>query len=489
MNENLRRVAKLESTLLPRTYDTFARYRNDPVKYVREVLGVRHLTSDQCAVLRAAAKERCRILVPSGNETGKSFIASCILSWHYDCFRPSISFITAPSAAQVHDIVFRELRMLRKGDPGFTPKSDLLTDGPDHIVKGYTAKDATSFHGRHDASVLLVFDEAEGIDPQFWEAAESFAHRWICFYNPTQANSAAAVAERSGKWEIVRMNAMNHPNIKAGEAGLPPVIPNAVTIDRLIMRVEKWCTPVRPGDPEDDGDIVLCGKRYRPGPVAQSRILGQRPTKPVNAVYSDEHLESMKSSVELKPHWDVQIGCDVARYGDDFTSIHVRQGRCSTKHESHNGWNTAQIAARLRHLCDEIGRERGVDPREIPVVIDDTGVGGGVVDQCRDYRFIGVNASIKADEPDEYPNNRSQIAFDFQDLLREKLVDMSRIPDSQLHDIIEQLRAMSYELDNRGRRMVHPKKVIKTLLNRSPDDADAVLLSYYRFPDTLEIHR
>lgn len=489
MNNVQQRLARLEALASPESHTKFIRYRENPVAYVHEVLRVTHLAPDQIAVLEAIVDPTARVLVPSGNETGKSFIAACILSWHYDCFRPSFTVTTAPAASQVRDIVFRELRMLRRGDKGFAPKADLLTDGPDHVLKGFTAKDATSFHGRHDASVLVVFDEAEGIHPQFWEAAESFAHRWVCFYNPTMANSAAAVAERSGLWKIVRMNALNHPNIKAGEQGRIPPIPNAVTLQRVLARLDKWATPVREGDILADDDIVIANRRYRPGPVAQARVLGMRPTKPVNAVFDEHQLQSMTTEHKLQPHWGLQIGCDVARYGDDFTAIHVRKGRCSIRHESYNGWNTSQVAARLRLICSDLGSTYGVNPTSIPVVIDDTGVGGGVVDQRNDYQFIGVNASMKSDEPDEYPNNRSQIAFDFQGMLRENMVDMTRIPESQLHDIIEQLRAMSYTLDGRGRRVVAPKKDIKEQLNRSPDDADAVLLAYYQFPPTLEIHK
>lgn len=489
MSSLSRRLTRLETSLAPKSHLLYARYQTDPVRYAYDILGVRHLTPDQIAVLTALIPSHCRVLVPSGNETGKSFIAAAASKWHYDCFRPSLTLITAPSAAQVTDIVFRELRMLARNDPGFAPKANILTDGPDHLCKGFTAKEATSFHGRHDASVMLTFDEAEGVDQQFWDAGESFAHRWVCFYNPTKANSAAALAERSGLWKIVRMNAMNHPNIAAGERGLPPPIPNAVTHHRLVSRLEKWATVIRDGDPTDPDDIILGGVRYRPGPVAQARVLGQRPTRPINAVYSEDLLERVKVAKELSPTAGLQIGCDVARYGDDFSVIHVRKGCCSVRHEAHNGWNTRQVAARLREICTELAREYKVIPTEIPVVIDDTGVGGGVVDQSAGCMFIGVNASIKSDAPDEYPNNRSQIAFDFEGMLRENVVDMTRIDPARIHDIIEQLRAMSYTLDTRGRRVVAPKKDIKEALGRSPDDADGVLLAYYQFPPTMEIHR
>lgn len=489
MRFTLRRVERLRDAILDtRLIQNYKKYRADPVSYVHEILNVKYLSPDQIAVLNAISDPHARILVPSGNETGKSFIAACILSWHYDCFRPSFSVTTAPSASQVRDIVFRELRMLRKGDKNFAPKADFLADGPDHIIKGFTAKDATSFHGRHDQHVLVVFDEAEGIHQQFWEAAESFAHRWVCFYNPTQANSAAAIAERSGLWKIIRMNAVNHPNIVAALNDMPPPIPNAISLTRLISRLEKWTTPVRPGELPDERDIVVGNRRFRTSPVAEARILGQRPARPINSVFDNFMLESTNQRVDLRNDWVLQIGCDVARYGDDFTSIHARIGRCSIRHESYNGWSTKQIANRLREICDILAREYNREATQIPVVIDDTGVGGGVVDQSLGYNFIGLNSSSKSSDLSEYPNLRSQFIFDFQELLKHGLVDFTRLDQQHIHDIIEQLAVITYTMDSIGRRVVAPKQVIKAALRRSPDDADAVFLAYFNYPEVVELY-
>lgn len=467
------------------------RYAKDPVRYGHEVLGIKYLTPSQVAVLRHVAEsEHVRLLVPSGNETGKSFIAAYLCSWHYDCFRPSLTITTAPSQAQVNDILFRELRRLRKGDPNFSPKAPRLTDGDDHLCVGFTSANATSFQGRHDCSVLVIFDEAEGIAPEFWTASESFATRRVCFYNPTLANSAAAVEERGGKNHIIRMSALDHPNIQREEIGLPPIIPNAVTLHKVLDRLDKWAVRLSDDDPTLPGDVTVAGRRYRPGPVAEARILGRRPTKPVNAVYTTAFLEGMKKPTDLAPHWPVQIGCDVARFGDDFTVMHVRKGRCSLRHETHNGWDTVQTSRRLIELCRDLGKEHNLDPKQIPCVIDEVGVGGGVVDMLRDadFKAVGINTSRKADQEEEYINLRSQIAFDFESLIAGGLVDMSRLPDQATHDIIEQLTAMSYKLGPKGQRVVARKEDIKLILSRSPDDADAVLLAYYQYPETLELH-
>ena len=475
-----RRLDRIAQALDAPTASTLHQYQEDAVGYAHKVLGIRELTQDQVRVLRAIVKPRARVLVPSGNETGKSFLAAIICSWHYDCFYPSLTLTTAPSKAQVTDILFRELRRLRKGDPNFSPKADRLMESVDRLCIGYTAKDSTSFHGRHDASVLMVYDEAEGIDKEFWEATETFADRWVCFYNPTLANSEAAVQERKRTWDLIRMSAFTHPNVLRQLKGLPPCIPNAVTLPKVKQRLAKWATRTTDTDPNA---VELDGVYYSLGPVAEARIAGRRPSKPVNSVYSESTLAQSLTPLPPDPSHPLVLAVDVARFGDDMSVIHARRGPVSIHHESRNGWDTVELARRVCTLCKSLGGDTTT-----PIVVDSIGVGGGVVDNIIHLGFnaVPVNTSRPSDVPEEYPNLRSQLYFDLKDLMDEGLVSLSGIEEDQTHDIHEQLRAASYSLDGRGRRVVEGKDRMKLTLGRSPDDADAVLLCYYQFPDTYE---
>ena len=491
------RLRKVEARVLPRTTESFAKYIKDPISYVHEVLGIRILTPAQKEILQYVADNYlCRLLIPSGNETGKSFIIACILNWHYDCFRPSLTYVTAPSKAQVDEVVFRQLRMMRKDKRGFSPKASTLSDDPSHLCKGYTAANETAFQGRHEGNVLVACDEAEELSEELLRAASSFANRLICTYNPTLASSAVAIAERNPTWKVIRLNCLDHPNIRAAEDHRPPPIPNAITMDKLLSRLSEWRSTriTDPNEPMSVNDVVVMGQRWRLSPICEARILGRRPGRSSDAVFGVALLDQLRQRNLVKkpfPHWKVQIGCDVARYGDDFTVMHVRQGCCSLHHETHNGWDTKQTAQRLRDLVIKFAGHGQELPENVPVVIDDTGVGGGVVDQGNGFNFIGVNASNRPDigHENNYPNLRSQIAWDLESLLYQCMVDMSRLGDDQIHDICEQLSVMTYELGPRGVRIVHPKKLIKEKLGRSPDDADAVMLAYYQFPVTQEVHK
>jgi hypothetical protein len=282
------------------------------------------------------------------------------------------------------------------------------------------------------------------------------------------------------------MSAFNHPNVIRGIEGKDPVIPSAITWPKVKDRLKKWATVIPDGLPGSPDDVVIHGVRYRLGPVAQARLLGVRPSKPVNAVFEAAVLDDLRVK-KPDPHPDhpIQFGVDVARFGDDMSVIHARRGTQSFLHESHNGLSTVQLADRVIYHYKLLN---SADQARVHVVVDSACMGVGVVDELfhRGIRVIPVNGSSPASDPEEFPNLRSQLMFDFQDIANARLADFSLLSEDSVHDITEQLRATYYTLDNRGRRVVASKDLLKSALGRSPDDADAVLLAYYQFPETYE---
>jgi hypothetical protein len=184
-----------------------------------------------------------------------------------------------------------------------------------------------------------------------------------------------------------------------------------------------------------------------------------------------------------------QIGADIARKGDDWSCHHVRWGPVSLHHESHNGWETTQNARRLMQLADEYAakanaaRERNarpIEPTEIPILVDDDGVGGGVVDLLRagGYNVVPVNASSSPRRPDDYPNRRSELWFTAADRARKGDLDLSRLPRDVRARLKVQAMAPTWKLDAQGRRVVEPKDETKKKIGRSPDEMDALNLAF-----------
>lgn len=512
---NLRRQLKR----LPRSkpINPYAKYRLDPVGYARDVLRVTWWAK-QAQIAELILKPPHRVLVKACHSVGKSHVAAGLVNWWYDTRNPGVAMTTAPTARQVRDVLWKEIRKQRRERGGFPgPKMPRLESAPDHFAHGFTAGDAEAFQGQHEAAVLIVLDEAVGIDPPIWEAADSMVqgveYGIVAFCNPTDASSELYRREQMGGWHIVHIEALEHPNIAAELAGQPPLYPSAVRLAWLEERLREWASPVN-GEPQA-GDIEFrpgSGTWLRPGPLAQARLLGRWPAA-ATGVWSDvlwSSIEKVERNIPLdRPP---EIGCDVARFGDDDTAIHVRWGPVSLHHEWANGWSTTQTAGRLKQLAAEWASFANAcrdsssapfKPEDIPIKVDDDGVGGGVVDQAGDFRFVPVNAGSEAYRDEDYPNRRSELWFDVAEGrakpgqlslllltpggraevergLREKGVALPlspMLPDTLLK-LKVQAMAPTYRLDAAGRRVVEPKDKTKDRLGRSPDDMDALNLAY-----------
>lgn len=421
------------------------------------------------------------------HNVGKTFLGGSLVNWYFDTHEPSITLTTAPTERQVYDLLWKEVRTQRKGRGGFAgPKIARLEQAPNHFAHGFTAQDGESFQGHHAQHLFLLFDEAVGIDPIFWETGESMftgaGHSWLAIFNPTDTSSQAYMEELSGGWHVISLNVLEHPNILAELDGLPPPYPSAVRLARVDYLLRKWCRPLAPLDPPLATDIEWpprSGEYFRPGPIAEARLLGRWPSQSTNNVWSDAAFTASEQRIILEPSdQPVEIGVDVARFGDDFTEIHVRRGPVSLHHEAANGWSTSETAGRLKQLANQYGQHSGTEGRTVAVKIDDDGVGGGVVDQADGYRFIAVGAGETAIEAEKYPNRRSELWFTVAERALRGDLSLARLDADTRRELRRQAMAPLWKLDSDGRRVVEPKADTKKRIKRSPDGMDAINLAY-----------
>jgi hypothetical protein len=510
----------------------FEYYQQRPVEYANDVLGV--LWWEKQQQVAESVSRNPKTLVRASHGIGKTHLAGGLVSWHYDCYRPSITKTTAPTSNQVRRLTWKEVRLQRKGR-GMLPKAPEIQEfsgageyNPGHFAAGYTAKDADSFQGDHSERLLIIFEEAVGIDEQFWTAAEGMlssgeGNKWLAIMNPTDTASTAYQQERAGGWHVITISALEHPNLLAELMDQPKPFPNAISLSWVQERLTKWCTPIEAGDakagdfcwPYELVDIrlrtelpgterreLLEAQRkelvrlwearkeipiwYRPGPLFESRALGRWPSQATNSVWSQAKWDA--SVVRREDLWEeakrcpVEIGCDVALFGDDFTTIHVRRGPCSIHHEAHNGWDRHQTAARLKELARRFGQEAGQDPKEVEVKVDDSGVGHDLVPLGEGYNFIGINAADDAIQQEDYPNRRSELWFAVAERADQMRLDLSGLPLYVRAELERQFMAPLWKLDSQGRRVVEKKDETKKRIKRSPDDADAVNLAYAPAP-------
>lgn len=471
----------------------FEKYRDDPVGYARDILGLR-LTPRQEEILRAVLEPPYRVLVPSGHDVGKTFAGAVLVSWWFDTRNPSVCLTTAPKLEQVRDLLWKEIRSQRtsKGLGGFPgPKSLRLETSHKHFAKGLTANTQAGFQGQHEANVLVVIDEAEGVDREKFEAAKTMAsgegHAIVCFYNPYTSTSHVAQEEQATdaagnpSWRMLPMSSLDHPNIAAELGCLTVPFPQAVRLQKVEQWVEDWCQRIDPVDAKatDFEWRPGSGRWYRPGPRFEAGALGRRPTQAVDSVWSAAMVDKCIKN-QLPPTGQLQIGCDVARFGDDDTAIHVRIGGCSLHHEAVNGWSTVEIARRLQWIAAQWGQRYGVEARLVTIAVDDCGVGGGVTDwlAAAGHLVCGVNVSVKAPDEEKFPDLRSALWCDLADEANKGNLDFSRLEREVQQKLRREFPSQQYKLDARGRRVCLPKATVKQQLGRSPDNADAVILAF-----------
>lgn len=487
----------------------FGRWRNDPNGYIRHHLG-QFLTPDQEQIGKRLTEPPYRVLIPAAHKVGKTHWLGGAVQWHHDCHDPGIVLCTAPTKLSLTKQLFREIRNSRPGGRGLMPQANEIRHTERHFVLGMTAGKAEAFQGKHEQHQLFVFDEATGINWVFWDRVETMfksqpGFGWVCAYNPYDPTCEAYFAEQSGAWHVVRLSALTHPNMVAEMRGLPPVVPAAVQLDTVVKRIAKECEILGERDPEDCDDSCFewpppevreqVPENAGPIPWAWYRacttefevqILGRWPSKAFDAVWgAGDWKRAMERPCELRESWPVQIGCDVARGGVDKVGIAVRKGAALLHLElfSVRGKHRPSlvIADRLRDLCRQWARH-DVDPRTIPVAVDDSGgYGSGVIDYPEGFNFIGVSAAEKALDESKYPNKRAELWWTLRLAADAGLFcpSLCREGKDLLPMLAGDLQSARYALDRKARRVVESKDAIKARLKRSPDLADAACLAWY----------
>lgn len=358
---------------------------------------------------------------------------------------------------------------------------------PSWYIEGLTAAKGDAFQGVHNEFFFLIFDEAVGVQRQFYEAAEGMmtgeAAYQLLICNPTDPSSPVREMELSGDYHVIPVSALDHENIEAELRGDKPLYPGAVSLSWIKKALKNWCTRIDQSQ-VTTSDIEFpphSGNWFRPGALFESRALGRWPTSSTNNVWSDAHYQSCLDPQEIDLSQPLEVGCDVARYGDDFTVIVIRRGNVVLEMFSYNGKGLIETAGYIVSMIS-----RHVLPHEaiqgVPIKIDDDGVGGGVVDilTAQAFRVIPVNAGSKAFEAEHFRNRRSELWVSVADRAADFGVDLSRVDTENLSMLKADLLIARFKLNGRGQKEVEPKDVIKTpqRLGRSPDWADALNLCF-----------
>lgn len=186
---------------------------------------------------------------------------------------------------------------------------------------------------------------------------------------------------------------------------------------------------------------------------------------PIDLVSSAAERALTERDVEGQP---VILGVDVARFGDDRTVICVRQGLWTRDVRTFTGLSTMEVANRVIDCINQY--------RPQAVFIDAGAMGAGVIDRLRQlqYQVSEVNFGEAALSTDRYANIRAEMYFKCRDWL----TSGGALPKNA--ELKTELSTVEYKFNPSGRIVLEPKEKLKERTGKSPDLADALVLTFAR---------
>lgn len=480
------------------------RYFNDPRLFFLEILALRPWAKQ--IEIAEAVRDHERVTVATCHKIGKSLTEACLAYWWWGSLPDSRVVMTATTAYQIKNIVWREVhargrwakrgicyhcrkleeeRQARRGfsmgEPEIVcphgsaitdeihldPAHGILADDMRQIV-GFTGRDAEAVAGVSSPNLLYLLDEASGIPDEIYAAIEGnrAGGAKLCLMgNPTQNEGEFFESHHTKAYHRIQISALEVPNVVEGWK----VIPGLAT--------QAWVEQKRTDWGEDSPDFLI-------------RVLGKFAVGEQGKTLS---LAMVSAAVDRWYDTPFEgrlfIGLDVAGAGmqGDETVFAFRRGKKISEFREHRGLDEDGILVNLLGYLLEF-RIKG---EPVPVVVLDAegDVGNGVNGALRRYseehpgefELVSLKVSQKA----------VKLPLVYDTIRDDSWANMVRwiraggcFPDND--KLRKELQCPSWiQAPNSSKMKLEPKPALKKRLGRSPDHAEATMLSVWE-PGGLE---
>ena len=416
----------------------------DPERFVRDVLGESPYDK-QVEILKAVARSR-RVSVVGCHGSGKDWAAARAVLWWVCSKSPSKAIVTGPTTRQVDDIVWREIRTAYSGAAdrlgGRMFRRSRYEVDEQTFALGFATNSPYNLQGFHSPNLLVVITEAHAVPEMDVDAVRRLnPSRLLMTGNPFVVAGSFYDSHHSKRelYVTVQIGAGDTPNVASGRV----LVPGMVSQEDVDDRKEEWG--------EED-------------PMYIGGVLGRFPDS-LDEIVVPLPLATDAARRSLRAEGDVVVACDVARFGRDKTVVVRRQGPVARIVWRTRGSDTMKIAGFLKAYCD--------GERVDTLVVDDAGVGGGVVDRLRQLRlgrtrivpFLGGNRAVK---PDRFANRITEVWWAMRARYVEQYLDTD--DDAAL---IGQVSSRRYDVGDSRIALES-----KTKMHRSPDEADALAMTF-----------
>ena len=469
----------------------FSEYRDAPVRFMREILSF-HPTAKQVEVIQSVLEHK-RTHVRGHHGAGKDAVLAALLLWA--CYgRGMLCLAISATEKQLLGQLWSELSRLwsdAKVLPGELYVGELRINEEKRIrglLVGRSTSHLTGHHNHTGAGVFVAISEsqAEHVGDVAFDAAEGntagAGSKIVVVGNPVRAEGRFYEVSKRPSWSAIRMSAFDHPNVQEG---------------RVVV----------PGGPSPDWPDEMAAEYGTDSAFYVSRVLAEFPTEgSVDSLVTRDQIDAaMDRHDPLGPlaPWPIPVlTLDVARsVARDESMAALTQG--SAVH-SLSGWRVRdltvttdrflRVAARSRLAWYLDTRASSLEDKDSPVVrdtekllgwldrmgvpafetwVDAPGVGGGVVDDLR-RRGHDVHEWWGWNPPEDgkrFANVRAEASWGVRKLLE---ADQAALPRDEL--LAEDLLALEWSLDGKGRIQILAKEEVRKSLGRSPDRGDVVVM-------------
>lgn len=438
-------------------------YWDDPVAFVQDMLGF-DPDDWQQKVLRDLASSP-RVSVRSGQGVGKTALEAAAVLW-YLCCRPNPKIVcTAPTKQQLYDVLWAEIakwlssakikRLLK-----WTKTRVYMIGHEDRwFATARTATRPENMQGFHEEYMLFIVDEASGVSDPILEVIlgtlSGEENKLLLCGNPTK-NSGVFYDSHHRDRALYKTTKISSLDTKRT---------NRENIEMLIRKYGK------------DSDVV------------RVRVYGEFPKAEPDVLIPIDIVEA-STMREVEPDGALEIGVDVARFGDDETVLAARVGLKQVRMKTYNKQDTMETAGHVIATARELMEI--YEKAECTIKIDDDGLGGGVTDRVREVvledslpiKVIDCHNGGAAHDKDHYDDWGTEAWVHLRDLLKDEENHIELIDDD---DLVGQLTTRKYRMTSKGKLKLERKEDMKKRGLRSPDRADAVVLAFA--PDRTPVYQ
>lgn len=169
---------------------------------------------------------------------------------------------------------------------------------------------------------------------------------------------------------------------------------------------------------------------------------------------------------------------DIARYGRDRIAIWVWEGLIARKLYVFQKQGIDVTSNEIKKIAMEF---------HIPysqILIDEDGIGGGVVDILRGVKGFVANTppfdNLITHQPENYQNLKAQCSYKLAELVNNHSIRVEIEDETLKEELIAELEQIkSKDADKDGKKKIVPKEEIKEILGHSPDLSDTLMMRMY----------